>query len=924
LSRDCFHVWWRACPKKDDEMKRKAADDFSTRRVMADISAITGQTRWQTMPKMHAAARHMAESLKSEPGLEQLRLIELPADGKTFYGGWVMPKCWDATSATLRIATPGVADPVLADYQENPWSLMMWSPATPPEGIEAEVVHVAEALKGRPPVKGKFALVDNLAQISVDVVEWLAKLGAVGLLTDYVIPHKGTKEGNHLNDAAQYRNYTNPQWDGPARLPAFGLTPNAGARLRRLMAKNKKLRLRAHVDARLYDGAIPLVNARLQGQSGDEIILTAHMDEPGVSDNGSGTAVAMEVMRVLARHAKKLGRQLRRTVRLLSSVETRGIQAFLANQEKPIRARAGLDLDMIGCDPRVGRAPLVLTFARPATPSFLEPLLTGLAEEEAARGPGFIWKSRRGVVGNDCHFALLPFTAPMCELTQAFDRTYHTNLDRDGILSTEHITRMGRMICKAVLFLADAGPAESAALAGKTFEDARKALSRKGSDPAAILRDTRLMWAELQAGLFEDMVAPNKKEVELLRGKKLLTSGGLGRKAEFDAKIAGWSASLATLAAKRKPAPVKAAAAGTPREINAARACVPVKTFTGYFSFEDLSPEDCAALTKKLGFKRGWGAPEWMQWALNLANGKRSLLEIHEMMNREKPVELSLLLRAFAWLHDHKRVRHRPIITRAGLLAALRKAGVREGDILMAHTALSDFGYFDGGADCVIDTLLEAVGPKGTVAVPTHSLNWVGALPYDPKTSRSLVGAITNQFLKRKNAVRSLHPTHSVAAIGPMAEMLVAGHDHTVAPQAREGFWGNLVKFNGKVLLMCKQDSNTLLHAGELWGGAPLPSCQVHFLKDGSRVEATIPGMPWHTSSFKIVHERLAKSGLLKTTPLGESRMYLLRAQDGVDAMLQLMRENPLTPTKPDCNCRWCTHIRANLQPVNAAEPAHV
>ena len=893
-------------------MKRNAHRYFSSARVMADIAAISAHTRWQTTPEILNAASHMIRSLEGTPGLADLELVELPSDGRTFHGGWVMPKCWDVKSATLKIVSPDSF--VLANYRENPWSLMMWSPATPAGGIEAGIVHVAEALKGRPQLKGKFALVDTLGQCSVDVVAWLAELGAVGLISDYVIPCKGRKEGKYLDGAIQYRNYTNPQWDGAPRLPAFGLTPDTGKLLRKWMARNSALRLHASVDARLYDGFVPLVNARLKGESDDEIVLTAHMDEPGASDNASGSAVAMEVLRALAQFAKKRGRPLRRSIRLLSSIEARGIQALIATQPFVNKIKAGLNLDMIGYDQRVGRAPLDIISALPSVPSCLENLLAGLAAEEAARGPGFRWKASRGVIVNDCHFAMPPFNAPMCCIEQAPDKTYHTSLDQTEMLSPKHIARMGSLICKAVLFLADAQPSEVISLAENVYGDALRELQRKDTAPQAALKNVRKVWSELKTYLPDGVPAPDEETVVRMRREKIMSRGGLYPKAVLQEKMAGWSAQLEVLAASHRNQAAVIKPSASSQENKAARAIVPQKTFAGYLAFEDLSKQQRAALKSNAGITPGWGAPDWLQWALDLSNGKRTLLEIFEIIRRERPIKLESLLRAFPALCKSGRVRFRAIIKSGGLREALRRAGVRPGDILMTHSSLSDFGYFDGGADSVIDTLLKAVGRSGTIIVPTHSLNWVGELPYDPKTSPSLVGAITTQFLRRKEARRSLHPTHSVAAIGPMAEKLIAGHDQTVAPQSRDGFWGNLVKYNGKVLLLCKQSSNTLLHAGELWAGAPLPDCKVHILKDGRRVESTMPGVPWHVDHFNQVHERMAKRGLMKSTPLGESFIHLLRAKDGIETMAELMREDPLAPVKTGCDCRWCLHVRAHTK----------
>lgn len=98
-----------------------------------------------------------------------------------------------------------------------------------------------------------------------------------------------------------------------------------------------------------------------------------------------------------------------------------------------------------------------------------------------------------------------------------------------------------------------------------------------------------------------------------------------------------------------------------------------------------------------------------------------------------------------------------PLQTRASLAAALRDLGVRPGETLLAHTSLSSLGWVCGGAVAVVQALLDAVGPDGTLTVPTHSGDnsdpagwsappvpepWWPAIrahmpPYDPRTTPS-------------------------------------------------------------------------------------------------------------------------------------------------------------------------------------------
>jgi hypothetical protein len=60
-------------------------------------------------------------------------------------------------------------------------------------------------------------------------------------------------------------------------------------------------------------------------------------------------------------------------------------------------------------------------------------------------------------------------------------------------------------------------------------------------------------------------------------------------------------------------------------------------------------------------------------------------------------------------------------VTQDRVLRGLEELGIRPGEMVYVHSSLSAFGHVDGGADAVIDALLESFGPGGTVAVPTFT-----------------------------------------------------------------------------------------------------------------------------------------------------------------------------------------------------------
>ena len=135
--------------------------------------------------------------------------------------------------------------------------------------------------------------------------------------------------------------------------------------------------------------------------------------------------------------------------------------------------------------------------------------------------------------------------------------------------------------------------------------------------------------------------------------------------------------------------------------------------------------------------------------------------------------------------------------TMSTLLRDLRALGIREGDVLIVHSSLSRIGWVAGGPQAVIDALLAAVGPSGTVTMPGHSGGWsepsrwenppapedwwptvrAEQPAFDPARSPLHgMGAIPELFVRYPGTLRSAHPRVSHLANGPAAAGIVAHH----------------------------------------------------------------------------------------------------------------------------------------------------
>lgn len=149
--------------------------------------------------------------------------------------------------------------------------------------------------------------------------------------------------------------------------------------------------------------------------------------------------------------------------------------------------------------------------------------------------------------------------------------------------------------------------------------------------------------------------------------------------------------------------------------------------------------------------------------------------------------------------------------------------GIDPTGTLLVHSSMKAIGEVEGGADSVLDAFIEYMEP-GLLIFPSHTWKEINhANPvFDPAVDHSCVGLLSDLFWQRKEAVRSWHPTHSVAAIGKDAFSYTSGEEKTNTPCPREGCWGKLVDRKAKILFLgCTLKSNTFLHGVEEWNAIP-------------------------------------------------------------------------------------------------------
>lgn len=147
----------------------------------------------------------------------------------------------------------------------------------------------------------------------------------------------------------------------------------------------------------------------------------------------------------------------------------------------------------------------------------------------------------------------------------------------------------------------------------------------------------------------------------------------------------------------------------------------------------------------------------------------------------------------------------------------LESMGLKGDETILIHSSMKAIGAVDGGADTVLDAWMEYF-KDGLLLLPTHTWKTVNAdnPVYNPQTTPSCVGLLTNMFMKRDGVIRSLHPTHSMSGYGKNAAEYLAGEEYNNTPCTPGGCYDSLKEVGGKVLLVgVGHERNTYIHSVE-------------------------------------------------------------------------------------------------------------
>ncbi|MBU5449496.1 AAC(3) family N-acetyltransferase [Acetivibrio sp. MSJd-27] len=144
--------------------------------------------------------------------------------------------------------------------------------------------------------------------------------------------------------------------------------------------------------------------------------------------------------------------------------------------------------------------------------------------------------------------------------------------------------------------------------------------------------------------------------------------------------------------------------------------------------------------------------------------------------------------------------------------------GLQPGDSVLIHSSFKAMGKIDGGIQTLLDALRSVVKDSGTLVFPT--LTHAGVTPESPVFSQtetpSCVGAVSEYVRTLGESLRSVHPTHSCAALGKLADTYTQSHHLDNTPVGEHSPFFKLKENGGKILMLgCGLKPNTSMHGVE-------------------------------------------------------------------------------------------------------------
>lgn len=237
-------------------------------------------------------------------------------------------------------------------------------------------------------------------------------------------------------------------------------------------------------------------------------------------------------------------------------------------------------------------------------------------------------------------------------------------------------------------------------------------------------------------------------------------------------------------------------------------------------------------------------------------------------------------------------------MNKSQLVEELKNIGLQEGMVLEVHSSLSSFGHIEGGAETIIDALMECVGENGSIFMPALALSpemelteedkamgitvKIKVLPGD--TPRTAMGIIADTFRQRED-ISMGHGVIRTAGWGLHAK------------EAEKGGLDYVLQNGGKALLLGVDIYKlTAMHYVE----DALPKAISDLFAPTEEINAKYPPEEWFMEAgeppvkpWYTVQDMARERGLIQEGYIGQCKYMFFDVWDVVSIYKEELERNP-------------------------------
>jgi len=252
------------------------------------------------------------------------------------------------------------------------------------------------------------------------------------------------------------------------------------------------------------------------------------------------------------------------------------------------------------------------------------------------------------------------------------------------------------------------------------------------------------------------------------------------------------------------------------------------------------------------------------------------------------------------------------------LKTGLSKLGLGK-SLVIAHASLKSFGHIEGGAETMLDALLDSVrgiimptftymtmlnpevGPphNGITYGSETNLNKMAEMYQPDMPVDKMMGILPEVLRKHSGAKRSMHPIQSFAGIGANAILNTQTIYNPLAPI------GALAEQDGWVLLLgVDHRVNTSIHYAEKLAG------RIQFIRWALMQDRVVecPGFPGDSEGFESIAPAVEK--YTRRVEIGNALVQAVHLRSLIKVVVDQIRGNPFALLCQNPDCERCMAVR--------------